>query len=420
MHEHRGPVDTSCMDLDDDQPRIDFDPDRVQAALEDPSRLAALHRLQLLEHGSDDRFDAITRLAGRILGTPICLMTLVDGGRQYITSKIGIDLSETPLSHSFCKYVVGSGAPLIVDDTAIHDELADHPAVLDWGAGAYIGVPLILSSGDVIGSLCGIDRTARGWTADDLETLTTLAASIVTEAELLSCGRALEAAEQQSSQRRLVVERLMDELRDLRETEQRHVVRAMQDHSLRDLTTAMELLRAADWSADAPARERLATVTAHLELATDSLIGLIDDLVPPHVDGADVGAQLQADARTVTDRFGLELTTAIDLTDCELDAPARMLLVRAVVELVQNACIYSLGRRVWLRASVLDGFVHVRVADEGAGWVGATDANSTLSFLARELYALDGTLEPARSGDEFAVTLRLPVRRTPAQVSFPG
>jgi len=134
------------------------------------------------------------------------------------------------------------------------------------------------------------------------------------------------------------------------------------------------------------------------------------DIVPPHAGRADLAQQLEREAADVTERFGLELVLALDLAGCDLDAPARRLLVRTTVELVQNACIYSEGRRVWLRASVRDGFVHVRVADEGAGWDGATDAASTLSHLAREFYALDGDLEPARSGDEFAVTVRLPVR----------
>ncbi|MBC7462512.1 MAG: GAF domain-containing protein [Thermoleophilia bacterium] len=400
-----------------DQPRIDFDPDRVQAVLDDPARLAALGRLRLLDHGSNARFDDITRLAGRLLGAPICLMSIVDGGRQYFTSKVGIDLTDTPLSHSFCKYVVGSGVPLVVDDVASHSPLADRAAGADINVTAYIGAPLTLSSGAVIGSLCAIDHVARAWTRDDLETLTTLAASIVTEAELLTCARELETAEQHSSHRSNVVERLMDELRQLRDIEQRHVVHAMQDHTLRDLAAAVELLGVADWSADGATRARLAPVAAHLESATTSLIGLIDDLVPPHVSGADLAVQLERDARGMTERFGLELTTAIDLTDCELDPSARLLLVRAVIELVQNACIYSHGRRVWVRSSVLDGIVHVRVTDEGAGWVGATDASSTLSFLARELYALDGDLEPSRSGDGFAMTLRLPLRHTHAEVS---
>jgi hypothetical protein len=48
-----------------------------------PTRLAALHRLALLDTVAEPAFDRLTRLACTLLGVPIALVSLVDADRQF-------------------------------------------------------------------------------------------------------------------------------------------------------------------------------------------------------------------------------------------------------------------------------------------------------------------------------------------------
>jgi signal transduction histidine kinase len=89
-----------------------------------------------------------------------------------------------PLSHSLCQQVVVSGAPLLVEDAPNDSRVCDNLAVRDLGLVAYTGIPLRDSDGHAIGSFCVIDQAPRAWTDDDIETLSELAMSAMTEIEL--------------------------------------------------------------------------------------------------------------------------------------------------------------------------------------------------------------------------------------------
>ncbi|MDQ2799097.1 MAG: GAF domain-containing protein, partial [Armatimonadota bacterium] len=157
------------------------------SSLADPDRLAALAATGLLDSPPEFAFDRLTRLACRILGTPVALVSLVTQDRQFFKSSAGLPDEvgrETPLSHSFCQHVVRSAQPLVVADAREEPNLRDNGAVRDLGVRAYAGVPLTTSDGQTLGSFCVIDTSPRDWTEDDLTTLRTLADSVQTEIEL--------------------------------------------------------------------------------------------------------------------------------------------------------------------------------------------------------------------------------------------
>ena len=87
---------------------------------------------------------------------------------------------QTPLAWSICQHTVASGRPLVVNDTHQHADLADHPAVTNLGVTAYAGIPLIVSGGHAIGTICVMDTVRRDWIDDQLSFLACLA-RIVTE-----------------------------------------------------------------------------------------------------------------------------------------------------------------------------------------------------------------------------------------------
>jgi PAS domain S-box-containing protein len=154
-----------------------------------PARLAALRQLGLLDTQASGAFDRLTRLAARVLHAPVALVTFVEEERQFFKSAIGLDepwatQRETPLSHSFCQYVVESGEPLIVPDARTHPLVSNNPAISEMGVMAYAGMPLITRDGQRLGSFCVIDHQPRIWTQAEIDILRDLAASVITEIEL--------------------------------------------------------------------------------------------------------------------------------------------------------------------------------------------------------------------------------------------
>lgn len=185
------------------------------SAIEDPGRRAELERTELLDSPPEESFDRLTRLATQILGAPIALVSLVEPGRQFFKSATGLDRRETPLSHSYCQYVVATGEALIITDSR-KDSLVEHsPAIQELGVIAYAGIPITTSKGYVLGSFCVIDTNPRQWTTREIALLRDLAALVTTEIEFRLKLR--EARELWDLGRRIVepVEGLSDHLATL-------------------------------------------------------------------------------------------------------------------------------------------------------------------------------------------------------------
>lgn len=166
-------------------------PQRLEALLRDPDRLAALRNLSLLDTEQEPAFDRLTRLAARIIRAPVSLVSLVDEDRQFFLSHYGLteplsSQRETPLTHSFCQHMVSTRAPLIIDDAKNHPLVRDNLAIRDLNVQAYAGLPLTTTDGSVIGSFCVIDTQPRKWTDNELGILDDLAASVITEITLRS------------------------------------------------------------------------------------------------------------------------------------------------------------------------------------------------------------------------------------------
>lgn len=97
---------------------------------------------------------------------------MVDRDRQYFASQFGLPepwatTRETPLSHSFCQWVVAGEEPLLVTDAREHPVLQSNRAVHDLGVIAYAGVPMTAPCGERIGAFCGIDTKPHAWTERD-------------------------------------------------------------------------------------------------------------------------------------------------------------------------------------------------------------------------------------------------------------
>ena len=157
-------------------------------------------QLSMLDVPSDDKINRFTRLAADITGVPVALISIIDKNksRQFFASSHGLiepwaSKRETPLTHSFCQYVVAKGLPLSVKDARIDPLVYNNLAIRDLNVIAYLGVPINMPEGENVGTLCAIDHKPREWTQKNLISLTDLAASI---ADLIALRVTLYESEQ--------------------------------------------------------------------------------------------------------------------------------------------------------------------------------------------------------------------------------
>jgi hypothetical protein len=143
-------------------------------------RLASLENTGLLDSRPEECFDALTALAAKLLDAPTALLSLVDKDRQFFKSQYGLGEPwaterQTPLSHSFCQWVVTEKTNLIIEDAREHPVLRNNGAVHDLGVIAYAGVPLAIDADHPVGSFCTLDSSPHHWTERDMDNLADMA-----------------------------------------------------------------------------------------------------------------------------------------------------------------------------------------------------------------------------------------------------
>ena len=126
-------------------------------------RLAALYSYQVLDTPNEERFDRIVRLASRLFGSPMALISLVDRDRQWFKASVGLDAKETPRMISFCTHAIQQRGVFVVSDAAADPRFAKNPLVTgEPKIGFYAGAPLITPDGYALGTVCVVDHNA--WT----------------------------------------------------------------------------------------------------------------------------------------------------------------------------------------------------------------------------------------------------------------
>jgi diguanylate cyclase (GGDEF)-like protein len=161
---------------------------RLNAAVQNAERLAAIDAEDLLDGAPEPLFDRFARLAGHVAEAPTALVSIVSDDRAHLAGLCGVaqpwaDARQTPLTHSFCQHVVANAAPLIVEDARLDPVLRSNLAIAELDVVAYAGFPIIGPAGHVLGSLCAIDSTARAWPATQLESLAEIALLVGNELE---------------------------------------------------------------------------------------------------------------------------------------------------------------------------------------------------------------------------------------------
>lgn len=329
-------------------------------------RLERLERYQILDTPAEEAFDRATRLASKIMDTPIALVSLVDRDRQWFKSRLGLDVPETPRDIAFCTHAIMTTDPLVVGDALNDKRFADNPLVLEQPKiRFYAGAPLTTRDGFNMGTLCAIDMVPHEPTADQIEALQDLAQMVVDELDLRAAGRlALEDVARRKQ---------LDDLKSTFITEVNHELRT-------PLTSILGSLKILTSEAFGDLPEEVIEMLVIANRNGDQLLALVNDLLD--MAKLDAGAMefdfetldvvgLVADVVENMSTFAREKNLTVEVTST---TPAMALLadrkglVQVMTNLISNAVKFSPSdARVDVRVSTQAGSVRIDVKDYGVG-----------------------------------------------------
>lgn len=131
-------------------------------------------------------FDHVAELAARVFDAPVALVSLADDHRPWYQSSFGIDPYEAGVEPSILAWTERSNELTLVLDATRNPLTAEEPFVVgEPGLRFYVGLPLVASSGERLGSLCVVDVAPReAVTEAQIRQLQHLARVVVTELEL--------------------------------------------------------------------------------------------------------------------------------------------------------------------------------------------------------------------------------------------
>ncbi|MDO8828123.1 sensor domain-containing diguanylate cyclase [Methylophaga sp.] len=141
---------------------------------DEKQRLEKLRALKILDSAPEERFDRLTRMAKRMFGVDISVLSLIDDGRQWFKSKaLEMDLpDETSREISFCGHAILGNDVFVVEDALEDHRFKDNPLVTGTPKiRFYAGYPLKVNNGSALGTLCIIDDEPRKFEPEDLQLL---------------------------------------------------------------------------------------------------------------------------------------------------------------------------------------------------------------------------------------------------------
>jgi GAF domain-containing protein len=178
---------------------------------DEPERMAALLRYEILDTPADDRFDRIVRIAMVALGTPMAMISLIDRSRCWLKSSIGMPQTEYPRDHSICAHALVGDDVMVVPDASRDPRFFDNVFVHTGPRVRFVAVaPVITGDGRRIGAVSVCDRLPRSAIAhEQLVVLRDLAVLALDEMELHRTVASLNRGREEAFERSRVRARMV-------------------------------------------------------------------------------------------------------------------------------------------------------------------------------------------------------------------
>lgn len=157
----------------------------AKTKFDEQGRQRSLDRLQVVGSNTEKAFEQIVDLVKTTLNAPICAVSLIDNDRQWFKAVRGLSVNQTPRNIAFCDHAIRAEAPFIIENASLDTRFAANPLVLgEPFIRAYLGIPLKLSDGYIVGTLCAIFQQPRSFSQHDIAILQSFANLVVGELEL--------------------------------------------------------------------------------------------------------------------------------------------------------------------------------------------------------------------------------------------
>jgi DNA-binding NarL/FixJ family response regulator/signal transduction histidine kinase len=299
---------------------------------------------------------------------------------------------------------MGSVEPLIVNDVSIGAavEFNDTPAVSVFKMRSYIGVPIVLSTGRVYGTLCALDRAARNNDQHDIDYLLILARLLASQLDRREIG---------------ILE------------ERNRLAREIHDTLAQSLTTlVLDLsLHAGNVRRQAPALETDAN--SMLDTARDALSEVrrsIWNLQPGALDGRSLAQAIDAELRGL-ERAGIAGVLEVRGQVRDLASGVEAAVLRIAQEGLANVRKHSQAGQVVAALEYGDDDITLRVDDDGRGIASGSRRARTveggfgIASMRERVRLLGGDLRVARrAGGGTALLCVIPFDASRATATTPS
>ncbi len=165
-------------------------------AADDAERVARLRGLDVLDTPSEQVYDDLALIASQICKTPIALVSFVDHGRQWFKARVGLAVAQTHRDYAFCSHaILDPDALFTVADALLDERFSDNPLVSgDPHIRFYAGAPIVIGTGEAMGTVCVIDTQPRTLSSDQAKCLQALARQAAALLDLREKNQAAEAS----------------------------------------------------------------------------------------------------------------------------------------------------------------------------------------------------------------------------------
>ncbi len=149
------------------------------------ARLHSLHSIDILDTPVEHSYDRLVSRCANAMNTFGSGIAMVDEERVWYKAVVGLTQRELDRKDAICALTIERGAPLVIEDTLQDDRTKDNPMVIgEPKIRSYLGIPLMLTNGDRIGTISIFDTRARKFLPNHIILIQRVAEIVVRKLEL--------------------------------------------------------------------------------------------------------------------------------------------------------------------------------------------------------------------------------------------